>query len=192
MVIVRSTTCRLADEHPLRLRSLGLGLVFGLVVAASAGLSQVPELDPFSQRLLIESVIEGIVEVDDLGSCSGCANSVARALKRVDGVVEATLHDDPAGVALELSSTVEVDMSSLRQSVRDVGFDVGAIWLRIEGEIQPHGDGHVLAPRSSWNRFEIEIGEHLENRVGPCVAVLKWRDAGALPLLTACSRVVAD
>ncbi len=67
------------------------------------------------------------LEITDLGACRGCANSIVRALSRVDGVIEATLHESLPQIALRVRRGLLPEEEALRTAVRDVGYTAGAL-----------------------------------------------------------------
>ena len=132
------------------------------------------------------AVVEGFVEIGDLGECGGCARSVARALGRVDGVARAVMTDEPVGVHVLIEEGAWVDATDLRQAVRDVGYSAASVWIRIHGALDRDHDAYRFGPEPPAPSFDVELGEGLEGAERECLGVLHFRAGPATPLLEAC------
>jgi copper chaperone CopZ len=66
------------------------------------------------------------VEITDLESCTGCSGSITRAMKRLDGVVDAALEEEST-IRVTTEDGVWIDPAELRDIVRNVGFTAGTI-----------------------------------------------------------------
>ncbi len=66
------------------------------------------------------------VEITDLGTCTGCAGSVLRAMKRIDGVADAALEEGGV-VRVTAEEGVWIDPGELRHIVRNAGYTAGTV-----------------------------------------------------------------
>lgn len=65
-------------------------------------------------------------EIEIVGMhCDGCVASVEKALKRLDGVSDATADLDGGRARVDFDPAL-VDLSRMRQAIEDAGFDVPA------------------------------------------------------------------
>ncbi len=99
-------------------------------------------------------VFRGVVmEITDLGSCSGCSRSIERALERITGVVAATLDSRDSTVTITSATGVLLEEAVLRRAVRDVGYSAGTAEFWIVGELE-------LRAGSQW--LILEGGREIE------------------------------
>ena len=66
------------------------------------------------------------VEITDLGDCTGCVGGITRAMKRIDGVVDAAL-EEPSTIRVTAEDGTWIDPGELRDIVRNVGYTAGTV-----------------------------------------------------------------
>jgi hypothetical protein len=66
------------------------------------------------------------VEITDLGGCTGCAGGITRAMKRIDGVVDAAL-EEGSTIRVTAEDGIWIDPGELRGIVRNVGYTAGTV-----------------------------------------------------------------
>lgn len=66
------------------------------------------------------------VEITDLGSCTGCVGGITRAMKRIDGVVDAAL-EEGSTIRVTAEDGIWIDPDQLRDIVRNAGYTAGTV-----------------------------------------------------------------
>jgi copper chaperone CopZ len=66
------------------------------------------------------------VEITDLGSCTGCVGGITRAIKRIDGVVDAAL-EEGGTIRVTAEDGTWIDPDELRDIVRNAGYTAGTV-----------------------------------------------------------------
>jgi copper chaperone CopZ len=66
------------------------------------------------------------IEITDLGSCTGCVGGITRAMKRIDGVVDAAL-EEGSTIQVTAEDGVWIDPDELRDIVRNAGYTAGTV-----------------------------------------------------------------
>ena len=66
------------------------------------------------------------VEITDLGGCTGCVGGITRAMKRIDGVIDAALVEGST-IRVTAEDGIWIDPDELRDIVRNVGYTAGTI-----------------------------------------------------------------
>jgi copper chaperone CopZ len=125
------------------------------------------------------------VEITDLGSCFGCAGGITRAIKRIDGVVDAALEEDTIRVTAE--DGVWIDPDELRDIVRNAGYTAGTVGSVCRGTLAKQGEGVLFTAASSADEASLEV-EDPEGLISEAVTVrahFVTTDSSTTPVLQA-------
>jgi len=66
------------------------------------------------------------VEITDLGSCTGCVGGITRAMKRIDGIVDAAL-EEGSTIRVTAEDGIWIDPDELRDIVKNAGYTAGTV-----------------------------------------------------------------
>ena len=116
---------------------LALAVGFALTPAAAyaqeqEAVSQQEEATPQEQPRQIEVTVLGM-------SCPFCAYGVERKLKKLDGVVELTVELETGLATLVMEPDADVSNETLRETVKDAGFEAAKITRNFESEFPDYG-----------------------------------------------------
>lgn len=137
-------------------------------------------VQPQQMVTLIDEIGYGVVMAEaDLPiagmTCNNCANTIARALKRMDGVLEADASYASERAYVRYLSPM-VELSDIKRTIRDVGYKV----IEVEGDVDDQVDAEQAARRAEIadKRRKLTVGAILS----ALVMLLSMGEMVGLPL----------
>ena len=88
------------------------------------------------------------VEIADLGGCTGCVGGITRAMKRIEGVVDA-LFEEGDTIRVTAEGGTWIDPAELRDIIRIRGYRAGAVVSICRGTLAKRATEVVFLPASA-------------------------------------------
>mgnify|MGYP002624612936 FL=1 len=126
------------------------------------------------------------VEITDLGDCAGCAGGIVRAMKRIDGVVDAAL-EEGGTVRVTAEDGTWIDPSELRDIVRNVGYTAGTVTSVCRGILEKEEGRVFFDPAAATDETSLAV-EDPEGLISEAVTVrahFVFADSSPTPVLLA-------
>lgn len=140
-----------------------------------------------SSAATAESPFQGAtVEITDLGSCTGCAGGITRAMKRIDGVLDAALEEGGV-IRVTTKDGIWIDPGELRDIVRNAGYTAGTVASVCRGTLAKK-EGRVFFTASSASdeaSLAVEDPDGLISETVTARAYFESTDSSPIPVLLA-------